>query len=206
VSPRRPDPSALLVAERAARCADLDEIARTASTCTACAELVVTRTTVVTGDFPPGPRFLVVGEAPGAQEDEVGRPFVGKAGQLLDQLLREAAVARDEVAVANVLKCRPPGNRAPTRAEAARCSGWLDRQIELLDPALVVALGGTAVAWALGYGVRLGDVRGQVLPWRGRRLVVSYHPSAAIRFGPNGMPRAALDADLKLAAEATCPS
>jgi DNA polymerase len=195
-----------VVADRAERCADLDELALVASTCTACAELVVTRSSVVTGDFPPQPRFLVVGEAPGAQEDEAGRPFVGKAGQLLDQLLLEAGVPRTEVAVANVLKCRPPGNRAPTRAEAARCTRWLDRQVELLDPSLVVALGGTAVAWALGHGVRLGDVRGEVLPWRGRRLVVSYHPSAAIRFGPNGMPRAALQADLRLAAEATCPS
>lgn len=172
----------------------------------ACPELAASRTSVVPGDFPSAARFLVVGEAPGAQEDEVGRPFVGKAGQLLDQLLREAGVDRSDVAVANVLKCRPPGNRAPTRMESARCTRWLDRQVELLDPALVVALGGTAVAWALGYGVRLGEVRGQVLPWRGRRLVVSYHPSAAIRFGPNGMPRAALRADLQLAAEATCVS
>jgi DNA polymerase len=194
------------VAQHAAGCADLDQLAATAATCVACAELVLTRTTVVTGDFPPRPRFLVVGEAPGAQEDETGRPFVGKAGQLLDQLLGEAGVGRSEIAVANVLKCRPPGNRAPTRAEAARCTQWLDRQFELLDPSLVVALGGTAVAWALGHGVRLGDVRGEVHPWRGRRLVVSYHPSAAIRFGPKGMPRAALEADLRVAVEATCPS
>ena len=206
VSPRQPDPSVLAVAERAARCSDLGELALTASTCTACAELVVTRTSVVAGDFPVNARFLVVGEAPGAQEDEAGRPFIGKAGQLLDQLLLEAGVRRSEVAVANVLKCRPPGNRMPTRGEAARCTRWLDRQVELLDPSLVVALGGTAVAWALGRGVRLGDVRGEVVPWRGRRLVVSYHPSAAIRFGPNGLPRAALQADLRLAAEATCPS
>jgi DNA polymerase len=78
--------------------------------------------------------------------------------------------------------------------------------VELLDPPLVVALGGTAVAWSLGHGVRLSDVRGVVRPWRGRRLVVSYHPSAAIRFGPAGVPLAALRADLRLAAEATCAS
>jgi DNA polymerase len=167
---------------------------------------VLTRTTVVPGDHVPRPRFLVVGEAPGAHEDELGRPFVGKGGRLLDTLLAEAGVTREEVAVANVLKCRPPGNRTPTRAEAHRCTGWLDRQVDLLDPPLVVTLGGSALAWALGYGVRLGAVRGTVRPWRDRRLLVSYHPSAAIRFGPAGAPMAALREDLRLAAEATCRS
>ena len=148
----------------------------------------------------------LVGEAPGAQEDEAGRPFVGKAGQLLAGLLGETGIDRSTVAVANVLKCRPPANRAPTRREASRCTGWLDRQIELVDPALVVTLGGTALAWALGTGHRLRDVRGRLHDWRGRRLLVTYHPSAAIRFGPAGEPMAALRADLRAAAEVLCPS
>jgi DNA polymerase len=206
MSPRRVDPVAGMIAERAAACTDLAELAAATRGCTACGELALTRRTVVPGDHVPNARFLVVGEAPGAQEDEVGRPFVGKGGQLLDGLLGEAGVGRGEVAVANVLKCRPPGNRTPTRTEAYRCTGWLDRQVDLLDPPLVVALGGSALAWALGYGVRLGDVRGVVRPWRDRRLLVSYHPSAAIRFGPGGAPMAALRADLRLAAEATCRS
>jgi uracil-DNA glycosylase len=100
-----------------------------------------------------------------------------------------------------VLKCRPPSNRTPTRAEAQRCTGWLDRQVELLDPSLVLALGRTALTWALGARVTLDEVRGRVHDWRGHRLVVSYHPSAAIRFGPRGAPRAALEADLQLVAE-----
>ena len=149
---------------------------------------------------------MLVGEAPGAQEDQAGRPFVGKAGMLLDQLLAAAGLARDSVAVANVLNCRPPANRAPTRLEAGRCRGWLDRQVELVDPALVVTLGGTALAWALGTGQRLRDARGRAIDWRGRSLLVTYHPSAAIRFGPNGAPMAALRTDLRLAAELLCTS
>jgi DNA polymerase len=147
------------------------------------------------------PRLLIVGEAPGANEDLVGRPFVGKGGQLLDALMAHAGLVRAEAAVLNVLKCRPPANRTPSRAEALRCSGWLDRQIEVMEPSLVLTLGRTALTWALGAKVTLDGVRGKVHEWRGRRLVVSYHPSAAIRFGPRGAPRAALEADLRLVAE-----
>lgn len=203
---RRTDPAAVAIADAAAGLGDLDLLAAAMRSCTACVDLASARSSVVVGDFPPEARLLVVGEAPGAQEDTLGRPFVGKAGRLLDELLAEVGVRRETVAVANVLKCRPPANRPPTRAEARRCSGWLDRQLALLDPPIVTVLGGTALAWALGPGVRLGDVRGQVLPWRDRRLVVSYHPSAAIRFGPNGAPLAALREDLRLVAELLCAS
>ena len=196
----RTDPAGLEVAGTAAACGDLHMLATCASGCAACPELAATRSSVVVGDFPIGARMLVVGEAPGAQEDACGRPFVGKGGQLLDRLLLEAGIDRGSVAVANVLKCRPPGNRTPTRAEANRCRGWLDRQVELLDPQLVVTLGGTALAWAFGTGHRLLDKRGLVHEWHGRRLVASYHPSAALRFGPRGAPMAGLRADLLLAA------
>lgn len=179
------------------------ELAPAVRACTLCA-LSETRTTVVVGDFPSQPRFLLVGEAPGAQEDLAGRPFVGKAGALLDRLLLEVGVDRGQVAVANVIKCRPPDNRAPTRAEVRTCRGWLDRQVELVDPRLVVTMGGTALAWARGPGHRLRDERGRIQAWNGRSLLVTYHPSAAIRFGPNGEPMAALRADLRAAAEATC--
>ena len=187
---------------RAAAHADLGELATANRGCVVCTDLVATRQNVVVGDFPAHARLMLVGEAPGAQEDEAGRPFVGKAGALLDELLREAGLDRAGLAVANVLKCRPPGNRAPTRLEANRCTGWLDRQIELVDPSLVVTLGGTALAWALGTGHRLRDMRARVHDWRGRRLLVTYHPSAAIRFGPAGEPMAALRADLQMAAGA----
>ena len=202
----RVDPVALDIRTRAETSRDLVELATVNRACVACTELAAARNTVVVGDFPAKARLMLVGEAPGAQEDEAGRPFVGKAGQLLGELLTQAGIDRGTVAVANVLKCRPPANRAPTRLEASRCTGWLDRQIDLVDPALVVTLGGTALAWALGTGHRLRDMRGRVHGWRGRRLLVTYHPSAAIRFGPAGEPLAALRADLSAAAEALCPT
>lgn len=186
----------------------LAAVAREAAACTACADLAAARTHVVVGDVPAGgtARVMFVGEAPGAQEDATGRPFVGKAGQLLDTLLAQAGIDRGTVAVANVLKCRPPNNRPPTRAEAKRCSGFLDRQVALVDPELVVTLGGTALAWALGPATRLRDARQSVHDWRGRKLLATYHPSAAIRFGPNGEPMAALRADLRRAGELLCAS
>jgi uracil-DNA glycosylase family 4 len=206
VSPRPADPAVAAVAAQAASCGDVGSLGMQARECVACPELVADRTTVVVGDTPAGAQLMLVGEAPGAREDEVGRPFVGKAGALLDELLGEAGLDRRRIAVANVLKCRPPGNRPPTRAEARRCAGWLDRQVELVDPGLVVTLGGTALAWALGPGVRLGEMRGRLHDWRGRRLLVTYHPSAAIRFGPAGLPRAALRDDLGFAASVLCAS
>jgi DNA polymerase len=143
---------------------------------------------------------LFVGEAPGVEEDAVGMPFVGRSGRLLDSLLTEAGLSRARVAVANVLKCRPPGNRAPRRSEVEACRPWLRRQVELADPRLVVTLGGSALAWALGSGARIGAVRGRPHPWEGRWLMATYHPSAAIRFGPRGAPLAALREDLRAVA------
>ena len=164
--------------------------------CTACPELAATRTRVVPGASPPGARLMLVGEAPGATEDELGVPFAGRAGQLLDTVLQEVGLQRRTVAVVNVLKCRPPGNRKPARVELANCRPWLARQIQLVDPALVVGLGGTAAEWFLGRGVRLGASRGVVHTVDGRGLVVTYHPSAALRFGPAGAPMAGLREDL----------
>jgi len=191
----------------AAGCRSWTELAGAASCCVACPELAASRTTVVVGDAPVGARLALVGEAPGAEEDRSGRPFVGRAGRLLDELLAEAGLDRGTVAVVNVLQCRPPGNRPPTTAEAARCRGWLERKLELLGPELVVSLGLSAAVSFLGRGVRLGAVRGTVHEVRGRRVLPTYHPSAAIRFGPAGAPLAGLRADLALAATLlTCPT
>jgi uracil-DNA glycosylase family 4 len=201
MSPRVADPGIAVVASLASDCRDLELLAAAARSCVACPELAQSRTTVVVGDTPPRPQLLIVGEAPGANEDVAGRPFIGKGGQLLDALLSEVGLSRADAAVLNVLKCRPPANRTPSRAEALRCTGWLDRQVELLDPPLVVTLGRTALTWALGAAVTIDAARSRVHDWRGRRLVVSYHPSAAIRFGPKGAPRAALEADLRFVAQ-----
>lgn len=185
------------------------DLAARIAACTACAELAQARQRVVVGE-PPSPRpggsrpaLAFVGEAPGAAEDAAGRPFVGKAGQLLDQLLADAALDRSQAAVLNVLKCRPPGNRAPKPDEIARCRPYLESQLVMLRPHLVVALGLTAVTWFLGR-TTLSAARGRVhevtvggLPmW----VLATYHPSAAIRFGPSGAPMAALRDDLALAA------
>lgn len=190
-----------LPVELAAGLADPDALAGAVRRCAACPELAAARTHAVPGVLPPGAELLLVGEAPGAQEDQAGVPFVGRAGQLLDTLLAAAGLDRREVAVANVLKCRPPGNRKPTRAEVRRCRPWLDRQLDLAGPRLVVTLGGTAAEWAFGPGVRIADLRGRVHRHGDLQLLATYHPSAALRFGPTGAPRAALAADLALAAQ-----
>lgn len=196
----RLDPVSLQVFARAAECVSWAELAVSAQTCVACPELAASRTTVVVGDAPAGARLALVGEAPGAEEDRTGRPFVGKAGTLLDRLLDEAGLDRSGVAVVNVLQCRPPGNRTPTTTEVTRCRGWLERKLQLIAPELVVTLGLSAAAAFLGRGVRLASVRGEVHEVDGRRILPTYHPSAAIRFGPNGAPLAALRADLRTAA------
>lgn len=172
------------------------------SGCTACPELVATRQRVVVGQLRPEARLMLVGEAPGANEDEVGEPFVGRGGQLLDELLVAAGLHRSAVSVANVLKCRPPNNRTPRAHEVASCRGWLDKQLALASPELIVALGSTATAWFFGRGARLTELRGRIHEPSGRRVLPTYHPSAALRFGPRGGPRRLLGEDLAFAARA----
>ncbi len=190
------------------------ELSAAVRACRACPELSAARQQVVAGDAPVSPGdagqrpLVLVGEAPGAQEDALGRPFVGRAGQLLDTLLGEAGLDRSQAAVLNVVKCRPPGNRQPKPAEVARCRPWLEQQLRVLEPRLVVALGLTATSWFLsGPGRRritLAAVRGEphevTVADSRYDVLATYHPSAAIRFGPAGAPIAALRADLALAA------
>ncbi len=200
VAPRPPrlDASATEVAATAAAAPDWAALAAAASGCTACPELAAARQHVVVGDVPltGRPRFVLVGEAPGATEDETGRPFVGRSGALLDQLLAEAGLDRAQAGVLNVVKCRPPGNRTPKTPEVQRCSGWLHRQLDLLGAPVVVALGLSSAKWFLGPRTVLGQVRGRPHDVDGRAVWATYHPSAAIRFGPRGAPRAALAEDL----------
>ena len=178
-----------------------ERLAVLASGCVACEELAATREHVVPGVLPDGAagagrRLMLVGEAPGRQEDESGLPFVGRSGELLDTLLAEAGIARSEVIVANVLKCRPPGNRPPRRSEVQACRPWLVRQLELARPDVVVAMGSTAVTWFFGPGARIGALRGEQVARDGYLVMATFHPSAALRFGPRGRPMAALREDL----------
>jgi uracil-DNA glycosylase len=179
---------------------DWPSLADAMAGCTACA-LAGSRRRVVPGVFPTGARVLLIGEAPGRHEDEGGLPFIGRSGQLLDDLLAEVGLDRSQVAVCNTVKCRPPDNRTPKRAELDTCRPWLDRQVEVIDPDVVVTLGGTALGWALGRGVRIGEVHGRVYERVGHVVVPTYHPSAALRFGPNGAPARALRADLRVVAD-----
>ena len=166
--------------------------------CTRCPELVAGRTQVVVGSTPPGARLLVVGEAPGAQEDLTGVPFVGRSGQLLDRLLAEVGMPRPEVAVLNTVKCRPPANRVPTRTETSSCRPWLEGQLVDVRPSVVVTLGLSATAWFLGR-TTLSAVRGRVHEALGQRVLPTYHPAAALRGGPNGEPARLLREDLETA-------
>jgi DNA polymerase len=130
--------------------------------------------------------WLFVGEGPGADEDEKGEPFVGQAGKLLDGMLAAMKLKRGrEVYIANVVKCRPPGNRVPAPEEAAACAPYLDRQVELVAPKIIVALGKTAATRLTGSEASLGSLRGRVHAYRGIPLVVTYHPAYLLRNLPD---------------------
>ncbi|MCW2608054.1 MAG: phage polymerase-related protein, partial [Frankiales bacterium] len=155
----------------------------------------------------PGARLAVVGEAPGAQEDAGGQPFVGRSGQLLDRLLAEVGGDRARTAVLNTVACRPPGNRPPTRVETAHCRPWATAQLQLAGPELVVTLGLSATRWFLPGKEPLGTVRGRVhevsVDGPALRVLPTYHPSAALRNGPQGEPMRLLREDLALAVSLT---
>jgi DNA polymerase len=164
---------------------DWPELRQAVRACTACA-LCRARKQAVFGVGNEAAPWLFVGEGPGADEDELGDPFVGQAGKLLDSMLAATGLARGrEVYIANVVKCRPPGNRVPTPEEAAACAPFLDRQIELIQPKLIVALGKTAAIRLLNTEASLASLRGRVHRYRERRVVVTYHPAYLLRTLPD---------------------
>jgi len=149
--------------------------------CTRC-RLAETRTQVVFGVGDPNADLMFVGEAPGFNEDQQGEPFVGAAGQLLTRLLGEIGMAREDVYIANVLKCRPPNNRDPQQDEIDSCKDYLRRQIVLIDPRVVVTLGNFATKLLLRTETGITRLRGKVYPWwRGKLLIATFHPAAALR-------------------------
>jgi len=161
---------------------DLEALAREVAQCTRCA-LHRSRTQTVFGVGARDARLMVVGEAPGAEEDRQGEPFVGPAGQLLNAMLAAIGLARAEVYIANVLKCRPPQNRDPQPEEAAACMPYLERQVAMVEPAAMLAVGRIAAQYLLRSEVSIGRLRGQVYRYgeRATPLVVTYHPAYLLR-------------------------
>ena len=160
--------------------ASLTELSTAVSTCTLC-PLHRDAKNPVPGEGNPNADFMCVGEAPGATEDELGRPFVGQAGQLLDKILAAIKLSRNEVYICNVLKHRPPGNRNPMPDEVQACSPYLLRQIELIQPRVIVALGTFAAQTLLNTREGIGKLRGKIHRYYGVPLVVTYHPAALLR-------------------------
>ena len=149
--------------------------------CTRCPLAYAGRHTIVFGDGDANARLMFVGEGPGADEDASGVPFVGKAGQLLNNMIAAMGLKREQVYIANIVKCRPPANRVPEPAEASTCEQFLLRQIDVIQPQVVVALGATAATYLLGVKQSLSSLRGKWHRCRGAKLAVTYHPAFLLR-------------------------
>ena len=181
-APREERAAAVTIAEVPVAQLGWADLGERVSSCTACSELARRRTQTVFGVGDPRAHWLFIGEAPGSEEDRRGEPFVGRAGRLLDNMLAALGLRRGEdVYIANILKCRPPGNRDPLPAEAAACRSFLDRQIDLIEPRVIVALGRVAAQSLLGSDAPLGRLRERQHDFRGVPLVVTYHPAYLLR-------------------------
>jgi len=177
-----------------AEAGSLEELAALLEGCTRCG-LARGRRNVVFGEGDPEARLMFVGEGPGAEEDRTGRPFVGQAGQLLDGMIIALGLTRSQVYIANVVKCRPPGNRNPQETEMAACAPFLDRQIELIRPEIIVALGKVAANRLAGTTKPMKALRGRWASYRGIPLLATYHPAYLLR---NARDKALVWEDLKL--------
>jgi DNA polymerase len=164
-----------------ARAAALEAIRKDIGDCTRCPLAYAGRRTIVFGDGDPRARLMFVGEGPGADEDEQGLPFVGKSGQLLNNMIAAMGLARSEVYIANIVKCRPPANRAPEPVEANTCTQFLARQIDVVRPEVIVALGATAAMYLLGVKQSLLSLRGKWHNVLGAKAAVTYHPAFLLR-------------------------
>lgn len=183
--------------EKIARLQEMNE--REVSVCTRC-RLCETRTKTVFGEGDPDARIFFIGEGPGETEDQTGRPFVGKAGQLLDKMIAGMGLKREQVFIANIVKCRPPGNRVPAADEVATCTPYLERQLEIVRPSVIVTLGLPAATYMLNSKSTMGKLRGQWQTWRGIKLMPTFHPSYVLRTYTEAV-RAAVWSDLKMVLE-----
>jgi uracil-DNA glycosylase len=167
----------------------LAEVALEASTCTRCKLADMGRTQVVFGVGHPDADLMFIGEAPGFHEDKQGEPFVGAAGQLLNRLLEGIELAREDVYIANVLRCRPPGNRDPEPDEIEACTPWLVETISLVQPRLIMTLGNFATKYVLQTTQGITRMRGTVHSWHGRTVIPTFHPAAILHGGGEKSPQ-----------------
>lgn len=171
----------LSTASVAERRQELQLLATRVASCTRCPELAATRTQTVFGVGQIQPDVCFVGEAPGADEDAQGEPFVGAAGQLLNRIIAACGMKREEVYICNILKCRPPGNRLPLPVEAGHCREYLERQLDLIQPRFICALGACAAQNLLNTTTSIGRLRGQFHDYRGIPVMCTYHPAYLLR-------------------------
>ena len=181
-SPAPPVPAATATNSTSAAALGWDDLRAAVAACQRC-DLHRARTQTVFGVGNPSARWMFIGEAPGMEEDARGEPFVGRAGQLLNAMIRSLGMRREDVFIANILKCRPPGNRDPKPAEAASCRGFLERQVALVDPTLVIAVGRIAAQSLLMTETPIAKLRGKVHTFGARQwpLLVTYHPAYLLR-------------------------
>ncbi len=166
---------------REKRVVELKILSEKVAHCTRCSELASTRTQTVFGVGNPEARLVFIGEAPGADEDATGEPFVGKAGQLLNKIIEAMQLTREEIYICNILRCRPPGNRLPEPDEAAHCREYLDGQLALINPEYIVCWGSCASQNLLGVTETIGKLRGRLHQYGQAKVVCTYHPSYLLR-------------------------
>lgn|SRR5262245_50605800 len=182
------------------RLLELKVVAEQAAGCTRCPELASTRTQTVFGVGPIDAELCFIGEAPGADEDRLGEPFVGAAGQLLTRIITAMGMQREDVYIMNILRCRPPGNRVPKVDEARNCREYLDKQLDLVRPKYICTLGATAAQHLLGVSTPIGKLRGKFFDYRGIPVICTYHPASLL---PSRSPEKKKDVweDMKLLLE-----
>ena len=161
--------------------AQLAILQKKVAACTRCKELSETRTQTVFGTGTPTPRLVFLGEAPGADEDRQGEPFVGRAGKLLTKIIEACTLTRDEVYILNILKCRPPGNRNPSSEESDACREWLNTQLDILKPEFICCLGAVAAHNLLETETPIGRMRGKFYEYHGSKVLCTYHPAYLLR-------------------------
>jgi DNA polymerase len=177
------DPDPKTVSEAKKQAAALEELSQKVTVCTRCAELVQTRTQTVFGVGSPRARLAFLGEAPGADEDRQGEPFVGRAGKLLTDIIEKGMrLRRKDVYILNILKCRPPGNRNPLPEEAANCREFLDAQLTIIRPEFICCLGAVAAKNLLDTKAPIGKLRGQFFSYRDTKVMCTYHPAYVLRY------------------------